>query len=191
LEHHEASDHSGVVSYGTDLKRSHPRRAGFTLIELIAVVVVLAVIAGVALPRFFDHGDEARIASARQARGAIATAITNYKMQDAMINGGEGQWPPDLDEILESQQGYEEFNPWRAPGQAVYDIDHGGPDKWHIRYKTIELGVASGWGAIWYNPDNGAVRFRVPDQGSDAATLALYNRVNTTSVTSLSQTSAN
>ena len=33
---------------------SHTRR-GFTLIELIAVIVVLAILVGVALPKYFDY----------------------------------------------------------------------------------------------------------------------------------------
>lgn len=37
------------------------RRRGFTLVELIAVVVVLAVLAAVAVPVYFNHANQARI----------------------------------------------------------------------------------------------------------------------------------
>lgn len=61
-------------------------------------------------------------------------------------------------------------------------------NKWHPINKTIELGVANGWGAIWYNAANGGLRLRVPQQATDAAAISLYNRVNGTRITSLAQT---
>jgi len=47
---------------------------GFTIIELIMVIVILAILAAVALPRFYELQTEARVAKMQAALGAIKSA---------------------------------------------------------------------------------------------------------------------
>ena len=50
------------------------RQAGFTLIELIAVIVILGIISAVAVPRFVDLSDAARDAAIRGVAGGLSSA---------------------------------------------------------------------------------------------------------------------
>jgi MSHA pilin protein MshA len=55
--------------------RNEPRRAaGFTLIELVVVIIILGILAAVALPRFMNLQGDARIAKLNAARGSVAAA---------------------------------------------------------------------------------------------------------------------
>ncbi|MGF1886548.1 type II secretion system protein [Photobacterium profundum] len=65
------------------------RQGGFTLIELVVVIVILGILAVTAAPRFLNLQDDARNSSLQGLKGAIAGAggITYGK---AAIEGQEG-----------------------------------------------------------------------------------------------------
>lgn len=67
-------------------------RRAFTLIELIAVIVVLAILSGIALPKFFDYSARARSSAIQGSLGGVRTSIANFYANSA-IAGAEPVYP--------------------------------------------------------------------------------------------------
>ncbi len=68
------------------------KEKGFTLIELVMVIVILGILAAFALPRFADLGGDARVSTLKGAAGAIrsASAIVHSKALAESKNAGTG-----------------------------------------------------------------------------------------------------
>ena len=78
-----AQPHATGISTATAPRRA--RRAaprGFTLIEIMVVVVIIGLLAAVVVPQFLSKVDDARVSKAKQDIQALETALTMYKLDN-------------------------------------------------------------------------------------------------------------
>ncbi len=57
------------------------KKHGFTIVELVVVIIILGILAAMALPRFLDTTDEARLSHAHSVVGGFTTAIVSARAQ--------------------------------------------------------------------------------------------------------------
>ena len=89
------------------MKRQHTtasrRRSGFTLVELVVVVLVLGIIASVATPKMFDTAGDARQNGTIQSLSVLRDAIELHKAQNGTYPGDAGteaDFKADLDNFI-------------------------------------------------------------------------------------------
>ncbi|GAB6275246.1 MAG: hypothetical protein STSR0004_21110 [Peptococcaceae bacterium] len=76
-------------------KKIYRNEKGFTLVELMIVVIILGVLAGVAIPRYLSRTDTAKINSTLSTLQALQGAMNNYYTDE---NLGNGKFPAGADE---------------------------------------------------------------------------------------------
>lgn len=59
-----------------------PSRRAFTLLEIIVVIIVLALLAGLVAPQIFGRVSEAKSATARTQIELLGTALDNYRLDN-------------------------------------------------------------------------------------------------------------
>ncbi len=94
-------------------------RKGFTLIELMAVVVILAILAGVALPKFFNYAAQSKVAATKGTLGGVRAGIANF-YADKAINSATSRYPT-LTELSGTSVMLEILpdNPYSSPASNV------------------------------------------------------------------------
>jgi len=91
------------------------KKSGFTLIEIILVVVIIGILAGIAIPRMGGKTEKAKISQAKSNVVALGMAIQEFEMMN-------GDYPTSLDQLLDESKGgpYMEkksipTDPWDKP----------------------------------------------------------------------------
>lgn len=94
------------------ISKKRCRQAGFTLIELMVVIVILGVLAGMIIPRIMGRPDEARQAKAKIQMEALESALKLYKLD----NGGYPTTEQGLNALVEAPSTGNLPKNWRQGG---------------------------------------------------------------------------
>ena len=110
-------------------KLRHPRRTGFTLIEVLVVIVILGILAAVVVPRIMDQPDQARVTKARQDVQSMVTALNIYRLD----NFNYPSTDQGLDALLKKPSGLPATPNWKSGGY----IDRLPTDPWGTPYQYL------------------------------------------------------
>jgi general secretion pathway protein G len=130
------------------------KKAGFTLIELMIVVIILASLAGMVLPRIMDRTDDARINIAKAEIAAIASALKFFRLD-------MGQYPTNEQglQVLMKNPGSEgrgALGTWKGPYLEKEPEDPWGND-YHYRVDAGPAGFE-----VWSDgPPNAGAEGRI------------------------------
>jgi len=75
------------------------KKNGFTLIELIMVMIILGIMAAVAIPRYLETIQKSEVASEDAVVNNIVVALENFA-QNKMLSEGRRYWPSNPFEAL-------------------------------------------------------------------------------------------
>ena len=123
----------GSLDKGNEKRLTRPKQAqGFTWIELIVVIVILGLLAGLVVPRLFKHVAQAKVSTARAQIAAFQTALGAYKLDTGTFPTNE----QGLQGLRTAPTGVRNWNgpylpkdipldPWGNPYAYKYPGEHG------------------------------------------------------------------
>lgn len=114
------------------VQQSRFDQSGFTLMEILIVVVILSILAVAVVPQFLDQPDKARVARAQQDIQSINTALSIYKMDNFQYpSTSQG-----LSALMQKPSGTPEAKNWK-PGGYVQKLPD---DPWGNPYQYLNPG---------------------------------------------------
>ncbi len=130
------------------------KQDGFTLIELVIIIVVLGIIASVAIPKYKNIVAESKEAALRGSLGALRSGISIY-YANAAVTTSNAEWPPQdsISTVGVVMEHALPANPYQLPTNAPDSIVTGVT-------KGVVVGGRGGWayleatGEIWANTNN-------------------------------------
>lgn len=118
---------------------------GFTLIEILVVVVILGILAAVVVPNFLDKPDEAKVTKAKVDMKGIGEALAMFKLHN-------GFYPS-------TEQGLQALSVKPTTGRIPDKFQEGGYlkktplDPWNHPYVYLSPGVHDRYDLISYGAD--------------------------------------
>ena len=122
-------------------------RNGFTLIELVIIMVILGVLAAVAVPRLGSTIDSSEAAAEEAVIGNIRSAIEVYAM-DQVVSNSNKSYPSNPFDALDDKSRNELLDgSWSYTGSVIFHLRNDGTtSQWSYEQDTM-------------NPNYGAIIF--------------------------------
>jgi len=106
---------------------------GFTLIEIMVVVVILSILAAIVVPKIMDRPDQARIVKAQQDIRVLESALHLYKLDNHVYPSTD----QGLESLVRKPSGAPEPKNWKEGGY----LDRLPRDPWNEEYLFLNPGV--------------------------------------------------
>ncbi len=122
------------------MQQQEQHEAGFTLLEIMVVLVIIGVLAALVAPRFLERADDAKVQAARVQMTNIGQALKLYRLQ-------HGKYP-------DSSQGLQVLATPGADGKRYMDAVP--KDPWGNAYIYLAPGVHGDFDILSYGADGKA-----------------------------------
>lgn len=109
------------------------RQAGFTLIEIMVVVVILGILAAIIVPKLTDQPEKARQAKAHQDIRAIESALELYKLDNFYYPSTQ----QGIEALVTRPSGDPQAKNWKAGGY----LPRLPKDPWGNPYQYLQPGT--------------------------------------------------
>lgn len=121
------------------------RSRGFTLIEIMVVMVILGLLVALVAPNIMGRGDDARVTSTKAQLRQISNALDLYRMDNSHYPSTE----QGLEALVEKPTGSPEPSNWNEEGY----LDTVPTDPWGNEYQYVQPGSEGPYDLYSYGAD--------------------------------------
>jgi general secretion pathway protein G len=120
-------------------------RGGFTLVEVLLVLIIMVIIGSIVVPNLFGVKAKADIDAAKSQISALKTVMSTYHLDF-------NKYPPNLKSLMEKPSDKAQADKWRGP----YLEGSLKPDPWDNEYQYLAQGKKNPNGYdLWSNGPDG------------------------------------